>query len=148
MKKTAICCSLLLLLSACGQKIEPGETPGQAPLVKGLTFTKVSESDLPGSETFVGTVESSARGVLAARIDGQVTKILVQEGDMVKAGQLLLVLGDNPAGDQLRQAQAGLARARREKRPPRRSSPWPKKPMPATGSCSKRKPSPPRRWTR
>lgn len=101
-----------LLLAACGQQIEPGSTPGSPPVVKGLTFETVAATSLPAGETFVGTVESSARGTLSARIDGQVTRILVKEGDEVKVGQLLLVLGHNVAGDQLRQAEAGLAQAR------------------------------------
>ena len=114
MKKIAIGCCLLtlLFLSACGRKIEPGTSPGEAPLIKGLSFQPVSESPLPGTETFVGTVESPDRGVIAARIDGQVTRIAVKEGDRVKAGQLLLVLGDNLAADRLREAEAGLSQAR------------------------------------
>ncbi len=109
---TKACCSLLiLLLAACGQQIEPGTTPGQPAVVKGLGFALVAESALPGTDSFVGTVESSSRGLLSARIDGQVTKVMVREGDSVSAGQLLLVLGNNVAGNQLRQAEAGLAQA-------------------------------------
>lgn len=102
---------VILLLSGCGDQIEPGTTSGTPPIVKGLSFQKIAATPLPAGETFVGTVESSARGILAARIDGQVTRILVKGGDQVKAGQLLLVLGHNLAADQLRQAEAGLAQA-------------------------------------
>ena len=113
MKKIVISVCLLSLfsLSACGRKIEPGTTPGEAPVIKGLSFQPVSESPLAGTETFVGTVESPDRGVIAARIDGQVTRIAVKEGDRVKTGQLLLVLGDNLAADRLREAEAGLVQA-------------------------------------
>lgn len=102
---------LTLLLFGCGDQIEPGTTPGSPPVVKGLSFQKLAPVPLPSGEAFVGTVESSARGTLAARTDGQVTRILVKEGDRVKAGQLLLELGHNVAADQLRQAEAGLAQA-------------------------------------
>jgi len=105
-------CLLSLALSACGHKIEPGTTPGEAPVIKGLSFQAVSESPLPGTETFVGTVESLDRGVIAARIDGQVRRVAVKVGDQVKKGQLLLVLGDNTAADRLHGAEAGLSQAK------------------------------------
>lgn len=113
MKKFAICCCLLALplLSGCGHKIEPGTTPENRPVIKGLSFQPVQLTPLPGSDTFVGTVESPDRGVIAARIDGQVSRVLVKTGDRVKAGQLLLVLGDNVAADRLQEAEAGLAQA-------------------------------------
>ena len=116
MKKIVISACLLSLfsLSACGRKIEPGTTPGEAPVIKGLSFQPVTESPLTGTETFVGTVESPDRGVIAARIDGQVTRIAVKEGDRVKAGQLLLVLGDNLAADRLREQLDAERRGRRE----------------------------------
>ena len=105
-----------LLLCSCpaAARLRPADRTGDdAGLGAGGQGTQLPDRPRrrPAGESFVGTVESSARGILAARIDGQVTQILVKEGDAVKAGQLLLVLGDNLAGDQLRQAEAGLAQA-------------------------------------
>jgi RND family efflux transporter MFP subunit len=113
-KKIAICCCLLALpfLSGCGHKIEPGTASATPPQIKGLGFAQVKETPLPGTATFVGTVESHDRGAIAARIDGQVLRIAVRVGEKVKAGQLLVLLGDNTTADRLRAAEAGLARAR------------------------------------
>ncbi len=114
MKVAALCTSLLalLLLAACGGDIEPGRTEAQAPTVRGLTLARATGSPLAGGEAYVGTVESPDRGVLAARIGGQVASLGAVEGDTVKAGDLLVTLADTTAGDQLRQAEAGLAEAR------------------------------------
>jgi RND family efflux transporter MFP subunit len=96
---------LCLLLAACGRDIEPGETPAQRPVVRGLSLTTVAATALPATETFVGTVESPDRGVLAARIDGRVGRIAVREGDLVQAGQLLLTIEGNPASHRLAEAE-------------------------------------------
>lgn len=113
MNKSFVAIALLplLLLAACGHEIEPGRTAREAPLVKGLTLQTLSAGQLPGGESFVGSVESLDRGQLAARIDGRVGRIAVQEGDRVQAGELLLTLVETTAGDQSRAAAAGVAEA-------------------------------------
>lgn len=110
MKKSATCCSLLLLalLAACGGNVEPGRTEGKPPIITGVTLATVATGSVTGTETFVGTVESPDRGVLAARIDGQVDRILVREGDRVRRGAPLLTIRDNVAGDRLAEAKAAL----------------------------------------
>jgi RND family efflux transporter MFP subunit len=107
---------LCLLLAGCGRDIEPGETQAQRPAVRGLALTTVVATALPEAETFVGTVESPDRGVLAARIDGRVGKIAVREGDLVRAGQLLLTIEGNPASHRLSEAEGArkVAAARLE----------------------------------
>jgi RND family efflux transporter MFP subunit len=101
---------LCLLLGACGGDIEPGRTETPRPVVRGLSQLTVAATELPEAETLVGTLESPDRGVLAARIDGRVGRIAVREGDLVRAGQLLLTIEGNPAPHRLAEAE-GASRA-------------------------------------
>ncbi len=99
----------LLALTACGGEIEPGSRSGEAPLIAGLKVAEIGASTLPTRSAYVGTVQSRDRGVLAARIDGRVTRIAVREGEQVHSGDLLLTIADNQAADRLREAEAALA---------------------------------------
>lgn len=101
----------LTLLCSCGGEIEPGQTKPKAAAINGLVLGQVSTSALPGGEAYVGSVESPDRGVLAARIDGRVEKVLVAEGDRVQFGEVLLTISDTQAGDRLREAEAAWAEA-------------------------------------
>ncbi len=102
----------LLLATACGGEIEPGRTEGEPPVVRGLGLMTLSATSLAEGDSYVGTVESPDRGVLAARIDGRVTRVAVREGDRVKAGDLLVTIEDNTAADRVAEAEAGLAEAK------------------------------------
>jgi len=102
---------VLIALAACGDRIEPGRTEAPVEPIKGLVLEKVQGTSVTGSEAFVATVESLDRSLLSARIDGRVRRILVTEGERVTAGQQLLMIDDNPAGDRVREAEAALAEA-------------------------------------
>jgi len=95
----------LLLLTACGDEIAPGRTAGAQVEVDGLGIATAEASLLAGAEVFVGTVESSARGMITSRIDGRVKRIAVNEGESVKQGAVLVTIEDNVAGDRLAEAQ-------------------------------------------
>jgi len=105
----------VLFLAGCGDEIEPGRSLGAAPKVSGLTVVKAEASLLAGAEVFVGTLESSARGMITSRIDGRVKQIAVDEGESVTKGALLVIIEDNVAGDRLAEAEgareAAVARA-------------------------------------
>ena len=96
---------IILLLAACGNKIEPGQTEAERQSITGLQFEKVAAQNVPGQDFFIGTSESTDRGVLAARIDGRVGRLKVQVGDAVQAGQLLLTIEQNTVNDRLAEAQ-------------------------------------------
>lgn len=96
---------LTLLLAACGNKIEPGQTEVERQSITGLHFAVVTAQKVPGQDLFIGTVESADRGVLAARIDGHVGRLAVKLGDAVKAGQLLLTIEQNTVTDRLAETQ-------------------------------------------
>jgi multidrug efflux pump subunit AcrA (membrane-fusion protein) len=59
----------------------------------------------------VGTVRSRVQSVLSAKIVATVLGVQAQEGDRVRAGQLLIVLDDRDLVAQLRRAEAALREA-------------------------------------
>jgi len=99
------------LLAGCSGEIEPGRSVGEQPVVSGLTVATAEASLLAGAEVFVGTVESSARGMLTSRTDGRVKRIAVNEGEKVAQGALLVTIEDNVAGDRLTEAEGGYQAA-------------------------------------
>lgn len=107
MTQPLLLCSLCfsLLLAACGSDIEPGRSEMQRPVIGGLSLRTITTAVLPETAVFVGTLESQDRGVLVARTDGRVGRIMVREGDTVQAGQLLLTIVGNPASHRLDEAE-------------------------------------------
>ncbi|WP_321532522.1 efflux RND transporter periplasmic adaptor subunit [uncultured Desulfuromonas sp.] len=101
----------LLVLSGCGDTIEPGRSDlldrGSVALPV-MTLTDVVETS---SESFVGTTESLDRAVLVARGSGQIDSFRVREGDRVTQGQLLVAVSDDPLRDQLAVAEAAYRAA-------------------------------------
>jgi RND family efflux transporter MFP subunit len=102
-KSILAACSLALALTACSD-IEPGRSNDVAPLIAGLTVQVIGTSQLAAIQSYVGTVESPDRALIAARIDGRVSRIVVREGDRVGAGALLLSIEGNVAADRLTEA--------------------------------------------
>jgi RND family efflux transporter MFP subunit len=100
-----------VLLVGCSDEIAPGRSEFAPPVVKGLTIAVVGMAPISGEQGYPGTLESRDRGSVIARTAGRVEKVLVVEGASVKAGELLLVLGDNQSADQLKGAEAALHEA-------------------------------------
>lgn len=65
---------------------------------------------MPITLSAVGTVESMGSVVVQTRVDGQIVKVLVQDGQEVRAGQPLIQIDPQPLSIALRMAQATLAR--------------------------------------
>jgi membrane fusion protein (multidrug efflux system) len=60
------------------------------------------------------TLEAEADAEIIAKVGGEVRRILVEEGDLVKSGQLLAVLDDRQLRFQAAQTRAALAKAERD----------------------------------
>ena len=97
----------IVLLAACDH-----ETAHVAERkVTGPTAIATSES-LPETRITTGTVRSMNVSPLAAKVMGNVTRVLVNEGDRVRAGQLLLEIDDREGRARTAQMSAAIAAAR------------------------------------
>jgi RND family efflux transporter MFP subunit len=85
---------------ACKQAAPPAQM--QAMPVQVQT---VADSSVPQGDTYVSTIKSRRSATVQPQVDGNLTRILVKSGDMVKAGQLLMTI------DPLKQ-QATVAQSR------------------------------------
>lgn len=83
----AVITGLSLLLTACGEDTS-SDPRTQAPLVRTVT---VSDSGL-ASRTFTGVVAARVESNLGFRVSGKVLKRLVDTGQVVKRGQVLMQL--------------------------------------------------------
>jgi membrane fusion protein, multidrug efflux system len=84
-----------------------GRRGGGAALVTTATVTSKS---VPVEIRVVGSVEAYSTIRVRAQITGQLVKVLFQEGQDVKAGDLLFQLDPRPYEETIRQAEANLAR--------------------------------------
>lgn len=105
-------CSVLLasmLVSACGSEQEQANQP-QAMQVQ---VQQLKSDTILDSSEFVGALEADNRVALASRVDGRILEVLVEEGDRVERGQLLvrLQLDREQATVQSRSSQVQAQRA-------------------------------------
>jgi membrane fusion protein (multidrug efflux system) len=92
-----------LLVAACGKEAPPPPRP--APQVSVMTITPTT---IPYTPTFVAQTESSQQVDIVARVSGFLDKIAYQEGEVVKADQVLFQLDAKPFKAQLQSAQGEL----------------------------------------
>jgi membrane fusion protein (multidrug efflux system) len=102
--RTALIAAAAALLSSCGGKTE---TP--PPRVAEVTALTVSTRDVPVDLEFVAQTRSTREVEIRARVEGFLDKRLYQEGDMVRAGQVLFQMDRKPFEAALQSARGQLA---------------------------------------
>lgn len=77
-----------------------------------VKVVQVSVEDVPRFVTGIGSVLSLQSVVIRPQVDGILTRVLVKEGQQVKAGDLLATIDDRSIRAALEQAKAQLAQSR------------------------------------
>lgn len=77
-----------------------------------VKVVRVSVEDVPRFMTGIGSVQSLQSVVIRPQVDGILTRVLVKEGQQVKAGDLLATIDDRSIRAALEQAKAQLAQSR------------------------------------
>ncbi len=105
-----------ILLAVSGCKDNGGEYKAKPSADSGKTVKAAVAVAKESEETVfheaVGTVRAEATGVIAARTTGAVNELKVREGDRVKRGDLLLIIGDSQLSDRIKQAEAAVQEAK------------------------------------
>lgn len=103
------CCAtslFTLTIAGCAREKQGGHGKQAVPVV----VSTVEKREVPLSLHVVGTVESTGSVSLQSRVDGQIVKVLVHDGEEVKAGQPLIQIDPVPFQLQVRMAEATLAK--------------------------------------
>ncbi len=119
MRKVAVRPALLaaaasmLIIAGCSGKGKEGATVTAPPVVKGVTVQAVVAAAIPDQLEAVGTVRARTSAMIAARVPGTVTAVLVREGDRVGRGKLLITLQAAETVASAAGARAGAEQASR-----------------------------------
>ena len=110
MKHQSKLCVLFLvtLLQACGQPDQPTETPADQPLTLSLVtadLLQLAPGELSRGPMVSGSLQPVTKAELNAEVSGIVTQVLKDNGDLVKAGELLVQLDQTTYRDKLLSAQ-------------------------------------------
>ena len=107
---------LFVLLGGCGEKNKaaaPAAATTEEEYIPVRTVD-VQQRNISLPIHASGILSSSAEQRLSFKIGGVIRKIYVDEGDVVRAGQLLAILDKTEIDAQVAQAQQGLAKAERD----------------------------------
>ncbi|HEY0287576.1 MAG TPA: efflux RND transporter periplasmic adaptor subunit [Pseudomonas sp.] len=89
----------------------PATVKVSAPVAIPVRVVKVVKEDVPRFVTGIGSVLSLQSVMVRPQVDGILTKLLVKEGQQVKAGDLLATIDDRSIRAALEQAKAQLAQS-------------------------------------
>lgn len=103
----------LLFLAGCGEKKAPGEGRAARTPVRDVSIATLAPAPVEEFYEATGTVKALRTSVVASRMMGAVTSLLVKEGDPVEQGQLLLTIDDRDAMQRERGAEAGHREAKK-----------------------------------
>ncbi len=93
-----------LLFGACSPSAPVAEADPAAPPVEAVQARRGS---LPLVERLSGTVRADNQVVLYPEVSGRIDEVLVDDGDRVAAGDILVRINDDQMREQVRQAEAG-----------------------------------------
>jgi RND family efflux transporter MFP subunit len=106
----AIITAAFLLSCGCQKEVQVKEEVVKAPVI----MTAVEKGEIEREISFTGVFRAKNRVELLPKMPGMIEKVMVDEGDRVKKGQLLVKLQDDDLRAQIDQAFAaiGMAQAR------------------------------------
>ncbi|WP_312491532.1 efflux RND transporter periplasmic adaptor subunit [Pseudomonas cremoris] len=108
-RKTALIVGALIIVAVAAWFFtRPAKTKLVASTTVPVRVINVVEQDLPRYLSGIGSVLSLHSVVIRPQIDGVLTKLLVKEGQLVKAGDLLATIDDRSIRASLDQAKAQL----------------------------------------
>jgi len=103
------------LLAACGSS-SADSAKAEAPVSVPVEVVAATRGEMLARYTGTATLEAEADADVIARAGGEVLRVLVEEGDRVKEGQLLAVLDGRQLRLEAAQARAQFAKAERDYR--------------------------------
>ena len=109
-KRPLLLVGALIVLLAAGAwlLLRPTSSKLTAPTAIPVRVVSVAERDVPRYVSGIGSVLSLHSVVIRPQIDGILTRLLVKEGQLVKAGDLLATIDDRSIRASLDQAKAQL----------------------------------------
>lgn len=112
----AVSLATLVMLAACGGKAAARKAPAEGAAKPAVTVQAAEARPADGSRAVeaVGALRRLRESVLSFRIPGVMTRLLVDEGDTVAAGQVVATIDATGVDARLRSAAADLERARRD----------------------------------
>ncbi|WP_122415406.1 efflux RND transporter periplasmic adaptor subunit [Pseudomonas viridiflava] len=109
---TAVVILAALVAVVAWNLLRPAKAHKSAPAAVPVKVVTVEVEDVPRFVTGIGSVLSLQSVVIRPQVDGILTKVLVKEGQQVKAGELLATLDDRSIRASLEQARAQLAQSK------------------------------------
>jgi RND family efflux transporter MFP subunit len=116
MKYSSLLLPLLLtgLLFACGKKEKTADSSAKPALGTPVKVAEVGREEISAPIQLAGIVSASNEARPAFKTGGVIARILVEEGQFVKKGQLLATLNLTEINAQVQQAQEGVAKSKRD----------------------------------
>jgi membrane fusion protein (multidrug efflux system) len=113
-KPILISCMFLLLVGCNRAKDTDDETKSETKLVSEVTLTKVERAEIAEDLTVSGNLAALPNhdAKITALVAGRIAKVLVNDGDAVKAGQELAELDHGPLSDAVHQNEASVSQAK------------------------------------
>ena len=102
-----------LSLFSCSEKIEPGNTPPTEGPSVAVRMIEARSAVQPVVYEAVGTVKAQVSATVSGKLMGVIQAYKVKEGDLVKQGDLLVVLDERQVSAQLSQARGALSEAQK-----------------------------------
>lgn len=100
-----------VLLTGCSNKVKPGSADVIRPVVSGVMIADVKLAMLDEYNETAGTIKAKNTSVIASKVMGTITSVLVKEGDRVSVGERLLTIDDRDVVARVAAAQAGYREA-------------------------------------
>ena len=100
-------------LVGCGEKTATGNAEVKRPPVRGVSIATLVLAPVDEFYEATGTVKAAHVSVVAGRMMGAVTSLLVKEGDPVEKGQLLLTIDDRDVAQKEKGAEAAHREAQK-----------------------------------
>lgn len=111
-RRIPVLLAIALLLSSCARQSAPPAAAGNAAKRPGTPVRAASASrqDVPLEVRAIGNVEAISSVAIKSRVAGQLLRVHIRDGQDITKGQLLFEIDAVPFEEQLRLAEANLAR--------------------------------------
>ena len=108
---SSLCIVVAVGLSAACSKTESAQAKGREAPARAITTDAVRQEEAKRSVEVVGTLAAEDQVTIASQAEGAVSRVLVDLGDHVRAGQALIELDREKLEYNLQNQKAALARA-------------------------------------